>query len=401
MNSEGIAESASLLERAAALMAAPTAPFREQWALAALDRQIAAIPGLEKQTDRFGNRIVRLRRGRSGETGEVAVFVAHTDHPGFLFPLPEGARSEGGARRYRAVFEGRVRDPFFVNAPVRLFRSADDPGVAGRIVEFTPVLPESDNRQVLIETEEDASGAALAMWDLPVFSVQEGVIHGRACDDLLGCAVILEALARLAADPAATPLDVAAVFTRAEEAGFCGALCLMAEERTPAPLPREPLFVSVEISGETAVAPLGEGAVIRAGDRSTTFDGRVTDILWAHARDQKLNARRALMDRGTCEATVFARVGYRAAGVCAPVRHYHNMNTEVERLAPEQVSHADAEALVELLRGLGLALSSDHAAESGVLRKREFEAFLRKGRQMLGGGNGESKSPLAPGVKKG
>ena len=89
---------------AQALTEVPTAPFREQWVMARLDELLDRIPGLERVTDRFGNRIVRLRRGPV--SSPPAVFVAHLDHPGFLFPAPLPAGQADLV--YTGLFEGRV-----------------------------------------------------------------------------------------------------------------------------------------------------------------------------------------------------------------------------------------------------------------------------------------------------
>ncbi len=382
-----------LIDRAGILLKTPTAPFREHWMCAALDEMLARIPGLDVAADRFGNRIVRLRQGVSPPGGapppsrEAAVFVAHLDHPGFVFPAGTGAQpQQGNFRRYQALFEGRVMDDYFPGAPVRLYRGAEDTGVRGRIIEAPAPASLADARIVSIETEEDASGAVLGMWDVREFeTTADGILIGRACDDLAGCAAILNALDHLAHSQAKEDdlLDVCAIFSRAEEAGFCGSLCLMGETPLHPLLPENPLFVSVETSGEANGIELGAGAIIRAGDKSSTFDGRIVDATWSAARrSPNLRVRRALMDRGTCEATVFARAGYRAAGVCVPVRHYHNMNQQTKRIEAEQVAVGDLEALSGLMQELARAISRSDWGES-VLAPSLFDALLQKGREQL------------------
>jgi endoglucanase len=311
------------------------------------------------------------------------VFVAHLDHPGFLFPHPGGARrlSPTGPWQAEVIFEGRVDDRFFPGAKLRLHHAPGDPGIPAHVVEAHPVDPETDDRTVIIEADEDATGAFLGVWDVPAFAhdPDTGLLHLRAADDLAGAAAMVEALARLAT---ADEIDVAMIFTRAEEAGFCGALCLLKQKPWPGILPRDSVFVSVEISAERQTARVGDGALIRTGDRSTTFDGPVCDMLYSLAYSQRIKARRALMDGGTCEATAFAREGFRCGGVCAPVRHYHNMNQETGRLVPEIISHGDLEALVQLIAGLAKAyISNDMPMESPICN--DYDLFLRKGRAKL------------------
>jgi endoglucanase len=176
-------------------------------------------------------------------------------------------------------------------------------------------------------------------------------------------------------------VDVAVILTRAEEAGFCGLLCLLDEPRLPALVPGDTIFVSVEISREMPSVRLGEGAVIRAGDRSSTFDGRVTDTLAGLAAANGIVARRALMDGGTCEATAFARAGLRTGGVCAPVRGYHNQDPESHHVVAEQVALADLIALEALCRGLAVACNRGEQAPVGA--SIPFDRFLAKGRREL------------------
>mgnify|MGYP005852872213 CR=1 FL=1 len=359
------------------LMRIPTAPFREHWMCAAIDRMVACLPGVELSCDGFGNRIARLRRGNP--SGPPVVFVAHLDHPGFLFPTEAGI-AQGAGGRFEATFEGRVETRYFAGSRARFFRSPDDPGVAARVTSTSDDLPESGNRLVVLEAGESIDGATLGMWDVEPFRVDAtGLVYSRACDDLAGCAAMLEALRRLA-ESAAPDLDFSLVFSRAEEAGFCGLLCRLDDPGFEEHLSPDSLFLSVETSGEVGEARVGSGAIIRVGDRSTTFDGGIVDLLWGLASGSSLRARRALMDRGTCEATAFARAGLRAGGVCIPVRNYHNQDPATGRIAPECVSLADAEALVELIRGLGEACGQGDQPRAVVAH--DYGRYLKKG---LGG----------------
>jgi len=58
------------------------------------------------------------------------------------------------------------------------------------------------------------------------------------------------------------------------------------------------------------------------------------------------------MDAGTCEATVYSRFGYAAAGICIPLANYHNCNARTGRIAPECVSLGDLENMVKLFAGV-------------------------------------------------
>jgi putative aminopeptidase FrvX len=367
------------------LASVPTAPFREEWLIDEVDRQLATMPGVNVQVDRFGNRIARLRRGKP--RGLPVTFLAHMDHPGFIFDgdtVDVSGRVEPSTGRHivEAWFEGRVETSYFRGSHVRLFRSADDVGIRAEVLEAEEADPKRDARRIVLACDGDPAGARLGMWDLRPFRRAEGLLHSRACDDLGGCAVMLEALARLA-QPDESDLDITMLFTRAEEAGFCGLLCLINEEEYPSLLAPEGFFVSIETSGETALVQRGGGAIIRIGDRSSTFDGQLSDRFWSLAVAGGISARRALMDRGTCEATPLAREGFRAGGICIPVGNYHNMDQEQGVIAPECVSEADAESLVSLVTGLGRMLGRGEEAPNPI--RHDYSVYLCKGRDRLAG----------------
>jgi len=363
----------SLLTYIQMLNSTPTAPFREQWICRVLDDLLSSIPGLEMAADRFGNRIVRLRRGEP--PGPPATFVAHLDHPGFLV-APDAIRN--GSYTYTAFFEGRVASSYFPKSRVRLFRTPDDSGVPAVVEACTEEDPNRNNRQVSLRSDEAADGAVLAMWDIPPFVLRDGHVEARVCDDLVGCAVILEALRRLAAEP---HVDVCAIFSRAEEAGFCGVLCLLAEPSLHPLLDPQGVFISVETSSERPGISVGDGAVIRLGDRMSTFEAAVVDKMWAVAKARMIPARRVLMDGGTCEATAFARAGLRTGGVCIPLRNYHNMDKERGGIAPEIVSTSDASALADLITEF--VLHQYDKTESDIYSSQDFDLFLNKGRTHL------------------
>ncbi len=371
-----------LLHFAESLMRTPAAPFREDWMCATLDALLEEIPGLEVEVDAWGNRHATVRPpGPAGERAPL-VLVAHLDHPGFLVT---GVSPDNGGHRLRAVFEGRVFDEFFPGGRVRVFSSPLDAGVPGRVVSFSPRGGAEDNRQIEIETEAPAPGARIAMWDLPAFEADAAHIRGRACDDLCGAAAILAALDHLARHTHTMALPVTGLFTRAEEAGFCGALCLINSDERPRFLPPDALVVSVEISSARPTTPLGGGAVLRVGDKAMSFDAPFLDRLWrstAQVRAEgKLAAVRALMDGGTCEATAFGAEGYRAAGVCAPVENYHNMDMASGRIAAERVSISDLRGLAEMMALFGqhLAPAEEHRAQL----RADMAPYVAKGRRRL------------------
>jgi endoglucanase len=291
-------------------LAIPTAPYHEHEVRAAVEAECRAL-GLAPQRDGAGNVLVKRGRGR----GAPLVLVAHMDHPGFAVVGPR-----------RLEFFGNVPPEMFVGSRVRVGTTR---ARITRVVSERPAVRE-------VEVDRPVRGE-FGMWDLPPVAVRAGRLHAPGIDDVLGT-VVLVATLREAGGP------VWCVFTRAEEVGFHGAI----ELARAAVIPDGALVVSVEMSRQRSWARIGQGPVVRVGDRRWIFDSAAVSFLMESARAAGVTAQRALMDGGTCEATAFAAWGYRVGGVCLPLGHYHNIGP-ASRPRAEYVSVADLEGLVKLL----------------------------------------------------
>ncbi|MCC5877204.1 MAG: M20/M25/M40 family metallo-hydrolase [Candidatus Sumerlaeia bacterium] len=356
------------------LASVPSVPLGEFRMMRLVDEILSGIKGVEVETDRFGNRIARLRRDH--EEASPVTFVAHLDHPGFLFEDPTPNR--GGLLHGR--FEGRVRDEYFPGSSICIYTHESLEAEKAVILEASGNRPDTDDRAITVEVAGPIEVPAIGVWDVPPAKLENGILSGLACDDLAGCAAMLTALKRLSMG--FEPVDITLIFTRAEEAGFCGLLALLAEEEAPSLINFDGDFISVEISGETPSVQLGGGAIVRVGDQASTFHPHVVNRCHLAALDGAINASRALMDRGTCEATPMIRAGLSVGGVCIPVRNYHNMNQETGRIDSEKVSLADLEALVDLIHAISL-YRSDPQKSVAHGKSLDFELFLRKGRTGL------------------
>ncbi len=104
-------------------------------------------------------------------------------------------------------------------------------------------------------------------------------------------------------------------------------------------------------------APIGEGAVVRVGDRSSIFHPAVTKWMLKVARtlqrrDKNFLYQRKLMDAGTCEASIFSAFGYTAGAVCVPLGNYHNRDRRRKKIAAEYVSCRDLQNMIKLVLAL-------------------------------------------------
>ncbi len=320
-------ETEQLLEITETIFDTPTAPFREVAMREAVRGLLAGCAGVELEEDAFGNLIARYSpAGR--EVGWC--FGAHMDHPGFV-AMPE----DPGALELEPH---RLRDGYYFLG-----------GVPERYLSKAPPVREFDG---------------FAMWDLPAFERAGTQVHGRACDDLIGCAAIVALLTDLSAR--GVEAGVAAVFTRAEEVGFVGAY----EFGKVWPFPQRACFVSLETSIPVEPgAKMGGGAMVRVGDRLSVFDHGATADLMAAAEARSIPVQRALLDRGACEATALQAFGVRTAGISVPLGNYHNCAPDDE-IAAEFVELSDFESMLALITALAETCPDGPRQERGDLLAR-------------------------------
>lgn len=312
------------------LMRYPAAPFHEHTVRGEVEK-ICAEHGLNFVRDEFGNDIVRLQR--ASKTRPI-VLAAHLDHPGF-----EIVRSLS-PKRWLARFLGGVPDSYFrKGTPVRLMpgstqaRLGKRPGKAKEFELYTSQTPET--------------APQFAVWELEDFVIRKELIHGRACDDLVGVASILATLIELKRRRAR--VNVIGIIARAEEIGFLGAMAAAASKR----LAKNSLVISLETSRELPGVKMERGVILRVGDRTSIFNSDAMRFLGEvaaglKARNKKFEFQRGLMSGGTCEATAYQEFGFPTAAVCVALGNYHNC-AEKNRIAAEFVSLADALNMVNLL----------------------------------------------------
>ncbi len=277
----------------------PTAPFHEARVRMALTRLLQPLAGVTLREDGFGNLIAHYRGPGEGAEGTRYAFCAHMDHPGWVRPGPAGDES------WR--FLGGVPADYLEANRERIQPFGD-----------------------------------FAMWDLPDCEVRDGRIYSRACDDLIGCCAIVATLEALSREN--TPGECLGLFTRGEEVGFAGAIEMARDGWLKA---GGWTVISLETSAERPPAKMGDGPIVRVGDKTSLFDPTVTAELVATATAAGVTFQRCLMSGGTCEATPFRLYGVRCGALCVALGNYHNCGPD-QRIEAEYVSQSDFEGLVTL-----------------------------------------------------
>lgn len=330
-----IMKNASITTIAQQISAIPTGPYKED-----LIRDFIINFCRERKVgfrlDEFGNVIAFARK--KFPTGSLA-FVAHMDHPGFII---EKVISKGSVT---ALFYGSFDTEQFKAAPVTIF--TNDGQVSAQVTDWAPAVKEKAKRATL-KVSGAVSVGDLGMWDFQPYKEENGYIYSRACDDFIGCALMLNLIDFYAKK--SQPLPFYAVFTIAEETGLNGAKYVCSSEI----LPKKVIAISVETSKALQVAPIGEGVVIRVGDSQTVFSPEITQFivdtaLQLQSKDKEFKFQRKLMDGGRCEGSVFFDFNYRTGAISIPLGSYHNQNVDTGEAGPEYISAFDMECASKLM----------------------------------------------------
>jgi len=314
------------------ILSKPTAPFHEYHVRAEIEALLKDCPHVRLKRDKFGNLIATYKNGKS-KSRPTWVLGAHMDHPAFV-RVPGGKKNEFD-------FLG---------------------GVA------KPQVDEGIRRGLRGNTQ-----GAIATWKFPV-KITSTRIEATACDDLIGCAILVATLWELGTLGISTTFH--ATFTRAEEVGFLGAWHLAQKW----PFGKDDVFLSIETSRPVNGAVMGGGPIVRVGDRLSIFDSEGCAVLMTTAKEQGIRVQRCLLDAGACEASALQAAGHRSCGVSVPLANYHNLDAE-GGIAPEHVRVSDVRSLIDLLKAL-VATRHDGIGERTIrerveVRMEEYAAHLK------------------------
>jgi putative aminopeptidase FrvX len=360
-------------------MRCPAAPYHE--ALVAEEiRKICSEERLNWKEDSYGNLLITV--GTKAK-GRPVVFAAHMDHPAFV------VKRRAGENFWVADFLGGVGDAYFQTGTDLILMPGNIPAkLEKRISEKTRRFHIRDFGEGI----RSGIKPEFAVWSLEGFDIRDGQIHGRACDDLIGVAAAITALVRLKRGKAEVHAVVA--ITRAEEVGFHGALAL-AQSRS---LARNSLVISLETSRELPGVKMGQGVIMRVGDRASIFNSKATRFVVEVAAElgkaKLFKSQRALMSGGTCEGTAYQEYGFQTAACCVALGNYHNC-AENNLIREEFVSVDDAQSMVDLLCAVAGEMKNFDSFASKLNQRLEQlsrEALQKLRKQPLNTGNGARRN---------
>jgi len=343
--------SEELYQSLIAVAACPTAPCHEGHVRDCLLARLADLPHITTRFDEFGNIHASYEHHAAGR--EPFRLVAHMDHPAFV------VQRDGEATELH--FAGGVDEKYFAGRGITFFNETTTKPLGRAAITGTSFSDET--KRVTIDRAIPAA-ATFATWTLPKATCTKRLFVSPACDDLVEVSIVLALLRRLSLSGAKA--SVHALFTRAEEIGFAGALAAI---KSKTPLAQMPT-ISLEASKARGFAKVDAGPVVRVGDRLSIFDSRITHWLETAFRDLQAAKpgaiyQRLLMGGGTCEASVFHRAGLPTGAMCVALNNYHNMGSG-SSLRAESISLRDCQGLYDFLHFLATQAKSVAAADQAI-----------------------------------
>jgi endoglucanase len=344
------------------LTSLPTGAGLESRVIKWIERWAKRRKAVTLTRDTLGNLTIKRKGARSKKP---IYFTAHLDHPAFAVTdvLDHG-------KTIQAEFRGGVHDAYFEGSPVSLHLEGVEKSLPGKVISLDRKRGGELFQLATIELKRPApvSPGSLVTWALPKPKVAKGLLHAPLCDDLAAAAAAICAFERLLAKPEGVG-DVRLLFTLCEEVGFIGAIGVA----KAGGVPKDATLICLENSKSMVESPIGDGPIIRVGDRISIFDPELTARLVAVAEalgkdDEGFQFQRKLMPGGACEATAFRAYGYLSSCICLPLGNYHNMDEANERIAPEIISIDDYHMLVRLLEAVGRSLPTTRAQQDLVKR---------------------------------
>lgn len=387
------------------LLSTPTAPFRESWVLWKIERFAAKLK-LNIWSDRVGNLWLGAKN-KTDVTKAQLVFVAHTDHPGFVVEDFNWAASGTATAVGKWLGGGPTNEKKLLNHGVRLFSHAHSalifdgkitkvvPKSAGSIAGASMELKLSPSEKTLFSKgsfrrellhKHGPWGACL--WfkgeQVRLSTCRPGILETKAADDLAGVAAIIYAYAK-----AGRPKGVVALLSRAEESGFHGTMDVLESGLLSA---ARTTIVSIETSSQLPGAVQGAGPVVRCGDRSSVFHPGATKWIQNAAEFERgpkeaipqdkrpqssvvrypgndassggsscrsFTFQRRVMDGGSCEGSAFNAYGFVVGAISIPLGGYHNVGPKKEPVL-ESIAWSDVVHTTQLLQRLMKDANSAH-----------------------------------------
>ena len=286
--------------------------------------------------DRMGNLICRMSFGEEGNRTRI-MLSAHMDEVGFMI---DGIRSDG-MLTFGCV--GGIAPPVLAGRKITL--EGKNGLMSGVICSKAIHHKEKDEREkalgadklymdICVTTREEAEAlisiGSFATFDSEFYSFgKNGItVKGKALDDRMGCAALIEIMESFHSCPPAIDADVYFCFTVREEIGYSGAeaaarliapdLAVVLESTAISDIP--------DTEAHRRVADVGSGGVISVADRATVYDRELVDYALALAKREGIGAQIKRYVSGGNDAGHIHKVltGIKTLALSVPTRYLHS-----------------------------------------------------------------------------
>lgn len=285
----------------------------------------------ELKTDAMGNLTAHL----AGPAGAPRVMLsAHMDEVGFMITEID----EDGFLRFENV--GGI-DPRVLSG--RAVRIGDEThtvrgliaakGIHLQTREERGKVPDHDHLYIDIGADNRAESEALVSlgdfgtFDSPVetFGKDDAYLKGKALDDRMGCALLIEVLRAVEKKP--LPLDLWFCFTVREEIGRSGAKVTAHRIDPDFAMILETTAIGdvADVPAARRVADVGAGGVLSLADRSTIYDRALVRFALetGKAHGIPVQIKRYVSGGNDAAHIQRSRAGVRCMALSAPTRYLH------------------------------------------------------------------------------
>ena len=285
-------------------------------------------------TDRMGNVIYRMSFGNEANRKKIMV-SAHMDEVGFMI----NDIKSSGLLGFGTV--GGISETVMAGRRVKVL--GKDGYLEGLIASKAIHHKDKKEREKTVspdklyidigardkETAEQYVGIGdCAVFQSEFYEFGDGMLKGKALDDRMGCAAMIEMMRSLRKDPPKTDVDVYFCFTVREEIGQSGAKAAAFRIRPDIALVLETTAIAdiADVPASGKVANVGSGAVISLMDRSTIYDKALIALAMDISKKTGVAAQIKRYVSGGNDAGTIHRTaeGIKTLAISVPTRYLHS-----------------------------------------------------------------------------
>lgn len=280
----------------------------------------------ETHIDNLGNLIAR--KGQRAQNGlrimlaahmdEIGLIVTHVDEQGFARFSPLGGFSRASIRGARVQF---LNGAFGVIG----FEHSSDAGW------FPPYDQMFIDLGAASRAECPVRVGDLAVFERSLIEIGSRLV-GKALDDRVGVALLVELLRQLSAQAVHSPHELYFVFSAQEEIGARGAAVAAYQIEPDLGLAIDLTDSAGTPKGIKMAVELGGGPAIKVRDQRTIADPRLVSWMADIARKAGLPHQFEILERGSTDAGAIqlARSGVPVSGISIPARYVHSPSEMVD-----------------------------------------------------------------------